>query len=81
MLSALIIMVGICVCSFVLSKATITITINHTHKDLSEHKPEPNTVTLTQAQLDELMRKDKVPTFDEVLRSVQESIGGIMDGE
>lgn len=81
MISATIIMVGICICTFLLSKAHIEITITHIHKDATNPKPEIAKLTITQEELDELLKKDPVPTFDEALKAVNETIGGLMNGE
>ena len=77
MIETAIVMVGIVVCTFVLSKANISITVNHTHKDFT---PQPAQRTMSEEEIQKLMdEQSKVLTFDDAVKAVQDAIGGALD--
>ena len=70
-----IIMVGICISVWILSQADIKITLTHNYPQPVD-KPVDNLVVLTQEDVDKAHDDAQPTTFDDVLKSVQEILGG-----
>jgi hypothetical protein len=74
-IETIIVMVGICVCAFLLSKADVHITISHKYPQAefpaTTEKPLP-----TGDYIDDLYKKADIPTMDDVMQIAQELIAG-----
>lgn len=84
MIGTIIVMVGLCIIAWILSKANIKITIKHVYDKCTEYIPVNSDGTLIdtskmQEKLDEERDKAKPATFDDVVREVQSILGGGYD--
>lgn len=84
MIETSIVMVGLCIIAWILSQANIKITIKHEYDKCAEpvvvnSDGTPVDVTKLQEQLDKDRDRQKVATFDDVIKEVQSILGGGSD--
>ena len=80
MYEILIIAISCAVSIAFLSKANIKITVNHNYPQPIVDKVDSSNADLEKT-IDETYEKEKLPSFDDVLKIAQEMIGGEYDGD
>lgn len=83
MIGTIIVMVGLCVIAWILSKADVKITVKHEHDKCAEpvvvaSDGTPIDTSKLQEKLDEDRDHQKMATFDDVIKEVQSILGGDM---
>lgn len=81
MFNVLVIAITCIICTWILSKANIKISIRKAYKDETPPPPVVQTQTITQDELDKLLKDTAPVTYDEVVKAVQSAIGGVLKDE
>lgn len=74
-------MVGLCFTAYILSKADVKITIKHKYDTVEQSKLSTQEQVNQQVDVDKLYEKEDIPSFDDIVKVVQEMIGGTDDVE
>lgn len=81
MVNVLIVMVGIIIAVWILSQADITITVKHEYKTETATPQSDTDLVTEQKDLDTATEKQPQPSMDDIVKLVQDIIGGVDDAD